>query len=98
LAAHRLPVDVPPLQQIVFDYTAYNESAATIDSSYRKGQPAQTQLGIQGLIPGGPLLPGKLQQHACTHEHSLLSWRLGINPSDLCAPPLLQALSWASRA
>ncbi|PRW56838.1 Peptidyl-prolyl cis-trans isomerase FKBP20- chloroplastic [Chlorella sorokiniana] len=39
-------------QQVVFDYTAYNESAATIDSSYRKGQPAQTQLGIQGLIPG----------------------------------------------
>lgn len=41
------------LQQIVFDYTAYNESASSIDSSYRKGQPAQTQLGIQGLIPGG---------------------------------------------
>ncbi|KAL4447299.1 hypothetical protein ABPG77_007332 [Micractinium sp. CCAP 211/92] len=39
-------------QQVIFDYTAYNEAAATIDSSYRKGQPAQTQLGIQGLIPG----------------------------------------------
>ncbi|EFN57971.1 hypothetical protein CHLNCDRAFT_12126, partial [Chlorella variabilis] len=44
-----LPVDG---QQVIFDYTAYNEAAATIDSSYRKGQPAQTQLGIQGLIPG----------------------------------------------
>lgn len=39
-------------QQVTFDYTAYNESAAVIDSSYRKGQPAQTRLGIQGLIPG----------------------------------------------
>lgn len=39
-------------QQIIFDYTAYNEAGATIDSSYRKGQPAQTQLGIKGLIPG----------------------------------------------
>ena len=43
----------PVLQQIIFDYTAYNEAGATIDSSYRKGQPAQTQLGIKGLIPGG---------------------------------------------
>jgi FKBP-type peptidyl-prolyl cis-trans isomerase len=39
-------------QQVTFDYTAYNESAAVIDSSYRKGQPAQTRIGIQGLIPG----------------------------------------------
>lgn len=39
-------------QQVQFDYTAYNESAAVIDSSYRKGQPASTRLGIQGLIPG----------------------------------------------
>jgi FKBP-type peptidyl-prolyl cis-trans isomerase len=39
-------------QQVQFDYTAYNESAAVIDSSYRKGQPASTRLGINGLIPG----------------------------------------------
>ena len=39
-------------QQVTFDYTAYNESAAVIDSSYRKGQPASTQLGINGMIPG----------------------------------------------
>lgn len=39
-------------QQVTFDYTAYNESAAVIDSSYRKGQPASTRLGIAGLIPG----------------------------------------------
>lgn len=39
-------------QQVTFDYTAYNESAAVVDSSYRKGQSAQTQLGIQGLVPG----------------------------------------------
>ena len=39
-------------QQVTFDYTAYNESAAVIDSSYRKGQPASTRLGIAGMIPG----------------------------------------------
>jgi len=39
-------------QQVIFDYTAYNETAALVDSSYRKGQPAQTRLGINGLIPG----------------------------------------------
>ncbi|WIA34136.1 hypothetical protein OEZ86_012500 [Tetradesmus obliquus] len=39
-------------QQVVFDYTAYNESGAVIDSSYRKGRAAETRLGIQGLIPG----------------------------------------------
>lgn len=39
-------------QQVQFDYTAYNEAASVIDSSYRKGQPASTRLGIQGLIPG----------------------------------------------
>ena len=39
-------------QQVTFDYTAFNESASTIDSSYKKGAPAQTRLGIQGLIPG----------------------------------------------
>lgn len=43
-------------QQVVFDYTAYNESGAVIDSSYRKGRAAETRLGIQGLIPGGLLL------------------------------------------
>ena len=39
-------------QQVTFDYTAYNESAAVIDSSYRKGQAASTRLGISGMIPG----------------------------------------------
>lgn len=39
-------------QQVTFDYTAYNESASVIDSSYRKGQPASTRLGIAGMIPG----------------------------------------------
>jgi hypothetical protein len=37
---------------VVFDYTGYNESGAAIDSSYRQGRPAETRLGIQGLIPG----------------------------------------------
>ena len=39
-------------QQVTFDYTAYNESASVIDSSYRKGASAQTRIGINGLIPG----------------------------------------------
>ena len=39
-------------QQVVFHYTAYNESGATIDSTYRKDRPAETRLGIGGMIPG----------------------------------------------
>ena len=39
-------------QQVTFDYTAYNESGLRIDSTYQKGRPAQTRLGINGLIPG----------------------------------------------
>lgn len=39
-------------QQVTFEYTAYNESGARIDSTYQKGRPAQTRLGINGLIPG----------------------------------------------
>jgi len=39
-------------QQVVFHYPAYNESGRTIDSSYRQGRPAETRLGIGGMIPG----------------------------------------------
>lgn len=39
-------------QEIVFNYTAYNESGGTIDSTYRQGRPAETRLGIKGMIPG----------------------------------------------
>jgi FKBP-type peptidyl-prolyl cis-trans isomerase len=39
-------------QEVVFDYVGYNESGAVIDSSYRQGRPAQTRLGVKGLIPG----------------------------------------------
>lgn len=39
-------------QQIVFHYIAYNESGGLIDSTYRQGRPAETRLGIQGMIPG----------------------------------------------
>jgi FKBP-type peptidyl-prolyl cis-trans isomerase len=48
----------PPTQrtlhapQVVFDYSAYNENGALIDSTYRKGEPAATRIGIAGLIPG----------------------------------------------
>ncbi len=38
--------------QVVFQYTGYNESGSVIDSSFRQGRPAQTRLGINGLIPG----------------------------------------------
>ena len=47
---HTLHHTQPP--QVVFDYTGYNESASPIDSSYRQGRPAETRLGINGLIPG----------------------------------------------
>eukprot|EP00967_Tisochrysis_lutea_P052833 scaffold65504_cov17-Tisochrysis_lutea.AAC.2 len=40
-------------QEVLFHYNGYNESGAIIDSSYRKGRPAQTRLGVAGLIPGG---------------------------------------------
>jgi FKBP-type peptidyl-prolyl cis-trans isomerase len=53
-------------QQVVFDYTGYNESGAAIDSSYRQGRPAETRIGIQGLIPGGGGCGG---------------WRLGVGGS-----------------
>eukprot|EP00210_Caulerpa_lentillifera_P005155 g4927.t1 len=39
-------------QQVVFDYTGYNENGGRIDSSYRKGEAAKVQLGRGGLIPG----------------------------------------------
>lgn len=39
-------------QEVLFHYNGYNESGAIIDSSYRKGRPAQTRLGVAGLIPG----------------------------------------------
>ena len=37
---------------MTFNYIAYNESGSTIDSTYRKGVPANTRLGINGMIPG----------------------------------------------
>jgi FKBP-type peptidyl-prolyl cis-trans isomerase len=48
-ASKGTPVDG---QEVVFDYVGYNESGAVIDSSYRLGRPAQTRLGVKGLIPG----------------------------------------------
>jgi FKBP-type peptidyl-prolyl cis-trans isomerase len=39
-------------QEVTFQYVAYNESGGTIDSTYRKGVPASTRLGINGMIPG----------------------------------------------
>jgi len=48
-ASRATPVDG---QEVVFDYVGYNESGAVIDSSYRLGRPAQTRLGVKGMIPG----------------------------------------------
>ncbi|KAK9798577.1 hypothetical protein WJX73_001121 [Symbiochloris irregularis] len=39
-------------QQVIFNYTAYNESGARVDTSYSKGRPSETRIGINGLIPG----------------------------------------------
>ncbi len=41
--------------QVVFDYTAFNESGTLIDSTFRLGRPGETRLGIGGLIPGESL-------------------------------------------
>ena len=59
-------------QQVTFDYTAYNESGARIDSTYQKGRPAQTRLGINGLIPGMLL---NLFEHTVTNATLLLLQR-----------------------
>lgn len=39
-------------QQVMFDYTGYNESGTVIDSTYRQQRSAVARLGIGGLIPG----------------------------------------------
>ncbi|BDA41338.1 probable FK506-binding protein at C-terminar half [Coccomyxa sp. Obi] len=49
LGSGKQPVDG---EEVTFDYVAYNENGARIDSSYNKGRPASTRLGINGLIPG----------------------------------------------
>lgn len=37
---------------MTFAYTAYNESGNLIDSTYRQGRNAESQLGVRGMIPG----------------------------------------------
>ncbi|KXZ49320.1 hypothetical protein GPECTOR_22g914 [Gonium pectorale] len=39
-------------QEVVFNYTGYNESGSVIDTSFRQGRAAQTRLGVGGMIPG----------------------------------------------
>lgn len=39
-------------QEVEFHYSAYNENGSRIDSSFSKGKPAKTRMGIKGLIPG----------------------------------------------
>lgn len=49
MGAGESPIDG---QEVTFGYTAYNEAGGFIDSTYRQGRNASTQLGINGLIPG----------------------------------------------
>lgn len=39
-------------QEVIFHYVGYNESARRVDSTYLKGAPARTRVGIGGMIPG----------------------------------------------
>lgn len=39
-------------QQVIFHYIGFNESGRRIDSTYLQGRPAETRVGINGLIPG----------------------------------------------
>ena len=64
-------------QEVTFQYTAYNENGSRIDSSYSKGRPASTRLGINGLIPGAQRREGC--QVPCMRPQS----RLG-NPCRCC--------------
>ena len=39
-------------QEVEFHYSAYNENGSRVDTSFSKGKPAKTRMGIKGLIPG----------------------------------------------
>ena len=64
-------------QEVVFDYTAFNESGARIDSSFSKGRPAQARIGVGA---GGGLIPG--------FELGLIGMRTG-GRRRLIVPPAL---------
>ena len=65
-------------QEVTFSYVAYNESGAKIDSSYQKGRPASTRLGINGLIPG--------EEHcACQGHFEGVTGATGNAALQLCA-------------
>lgn len=60
-------------QEVTFDYTAYNESAGLIDSTYRKGSAASSQLGINGLIPGAQSdVHDRHVANACLQMHRIM--------------------------
>ncbi len=57
-------------EEVTFDYVAYNENGSRIDSSYNKGRPASTRLGINGLIPGTSpiqIVPRLARACYCSH-------------------------------
>ena len=41
-----------PNDEIVFNYTVYNEAGKKIDGTYKQNEPAQSVLGLGALIPG----------------------------------------------
>ena len=64
-------------QEVVFDYTAFNEAGTRIDSSFTKGRPASARIGVGA---GGGLIPG--------FELGLLGMRPG-GRRRLIVPPAL---------
>lgn len=67
-------------QQVVFDYTGYNESGTPIDSSYRKGRAAEVRLGINGLIPGAGCVGVVLGMCVCARAAGAPVWCHGLSP------------------
>ena len=64
-------------QEVIFDYTAFNEAGTRIDSSFSKGRPASARIGVGA---GGGLIPG--------FELGLLGMRPG-GRRRLIVPPAL---------
>ena len=70
---------------MTFSYVAYNESGAKIDSSYQKGRPASTRLGINGLIPGEERCA--CQGHIEGHIEAVTHAACNAGPPALCFQP-----------
>ena len=64
--------------QVIFHYIGYNEQGRRVDSTYLKGAPARTRLGINGLIPGESSLRQPCGLHIkprlCNYRPVLCVW------------------------